>query len=434
MRFVESWVLDSGANRLGPGGLTTPKVVVVGSNHEYAPVAIRERLAFSGEALTEGLAALHAHLGEGMILSTCNRTEIYAVESGDQDARREIFGFLSVYDSVPTHLLERASYAHHGEEAVAHLFRVASGLDSLVLGEPQILSQIRDALAHARHAGAVGPVLQRLATDALKTGKRARTQTDISRNRMSIAHAAVDLARHELNGLGGKRVLLLGAGKMATLTGKLIRAHGVAELMVVNRSFDRAHELAATVGGLAVPITGLAQAIARADLVIGAVMVDEPMVALPDILTRTSPLLMIDISVPRSISADCGLLDGVRVRDVDALEPFAEETRRQYADEVSKVETLVNTAVDEFGQWTRSRSGARAITALRVRSDEVRDAEVERTLRKLSHLSERDQNLVRAMANAVTRKLTHDPILALREAETDQEAERILRTLGVPPA
>jgi len=152
------------------------------------------------------------------------------------------------------------------------------------------------------------------------------------------------------------------------------------------------------------------------------------------VLSRTSPLLMIDISVPRSISADCGLLDGVRVRDVDALEPFAEETRRQYADEVWKVETLVNTAVDEFGQWTRSRSGARAITALRVRSDEVRDAEVERTLRKLSHLSERDQNLVRAMANAVTRKLTHDPILALREAETDQEAERILRTLGVPPA
>lgn len=423
-----------GTSRLGPVGLTTPRVVVVGSNHEYAPVAMRERLAFSGETLTEGLAALHARLGEGMILSTCNRTEIYAVETGDRDALREIFGFLSGYHSVPTHLLERSSYAHRGNDAVAHLFRVASGLDSLVLGEPQILSQIRDALAHAREAGAVGPVLQRLATDALKTGKRARTQTDIARNRMSIAHSAVDLAGHELGGLVGKRVLLLGAGKMATLTGKLIRAHGVAELLVVNRSLDRAQELAATVGGMAVPISGLAQAIARADLVIGAVMVDEPIVSLPDILTRTSPLLMIDISVPRSISADCELHDGVRVLDVDALEPFAQETRCQYADEVSKVESLVNAAVDEFGQWTRSRSGAEAITALRLRADEIRDAEVERTLRKLSHLCERDQNLVRALANAVTRKLTHDPILALREAETDQEAERILRTLGVPPA
>lgn len=419
-------------NRLGPGGLTTPKVVVVGSNHEYAPVAIRERLAFSGDALTEGLAALHAHLGEGMILSTCNRTEIYAVETGERDARSDIFGFLSGYHSVPTHLLERSSYAHRGEDAVAHLFRVASGLDSLVLGEPQILSQIRDALAHARHAGAVGPVLQRLATDALKTGKRARAQTDISRNRMSIAHAAVDLAHHELGDLNGKRVLLLGAGKMATLTGKLIRTHDVADLVVVNRSMARAIELAATIGGRAEPITGLAQAISGADVVIGAVMVDEPMASLPDILTRRAPLLMIDISVPRSISTDCGLAAQVSVRDVDALEPFAAETRRQYADEVTKVENLVEAAVDEFGLWARSRSGAQAITALRSWSDDIRDAEVERTLRKLAHLGERDRNLVRAMANAVTRKLTHDPILALREAETDQEADSILRTLGVP--
>ncbi len=412
--------------------MTTPKVVVVGSNHEYAPVAIRERLAFSGEALTEGLAALHAHLGEGMILSTCNRTEIYAVEIGERDARQEIYGFLAGYHSVPTHLLERSSYAHTGEDAVAHLFRVASGLDSLVLGEPQILSQIREALAHARDVGAIGPVLQRLATDALKTGKRARTETDISRNRMSIAHAAVDLARHELDGLRGKRMLLLGAGKMATLTGKLIRSHGVSELLVVNRSLDRAQTLATTVGGLAVPISGLAQAIARADLVIGAVMVDEPMVSLPDILSRSTPLLLIDISVPRSISPECELLDGVRVRDVDALEPFAAETRRQYADEVSKVEALVSAAVDEFGGWARSRSGVHAITALQTGADQVRDAEVERTLRKLAHLSERDQNLVRALANSVTRKLTHNPILALREAETDREAERILDIMGLP--
>jgi glutamyl-tRNA reductase len=409
--------------------------VVVGSNHDYAPVAVRERLAFSGEVLTEGLLALHRQLGEGMILSTCNRTEIYAVETGEQDARRSIFEFLSTYHSVPTRLLERSSYAHRGEDAVAHLFRVASGLDSLVLGEPQILSQIRDALDHAREAGAVGPVLQRLATDALKTGKRARTQTDISRNRMSIAHAAVDFARMELSGLAGKSVVLLGAGKMATLTGKILRSHNVAELLVVNRSLPRGQELATTLDAQAVPITGLDRAIARADVVIGAVLVDTPMVSLPDVLSRSKPLLMIDISVPRSISADCELLPGVHVRDVDALEPFAEATRRQYADEVAKVETLVHAAVDEFGQWARSRAGARAITALRKRSDDIRDAEVERALRRLSHLSARDKNEVRALANAVSRKLTHDPILALRQAETDQDAERILDTLGVnvPP-
>jgi glutamyl-tRNA reductase len=416
---------------LGPGELTTPKVVVVGSNHEYAPVAIRERLAFSGEALMHGLQELRTRLGEGMILSTCNRTEIYAVDAGDGAAREEIFRFLSGYHSVPTPMLERASYSHAGEAAVAHLFRVASGLDSLVLGEPQILSQIRDALAHAREAGAVGPVLQRLATDALKTGKRARTETDIARNRVSIAHAAVDLAAHELNGLAGKTVLLLGAGKMATLTGKLLRSHDIGKLLVVNRSFDRALGLVETVGGSAVPIEDLKEAIASADLVVGAVMVDEPMISPAGISQRTTPLLMVDISVPRSIAADSELLPNVSVRDVDALEPFAEETRRQYASEVTKVESLVHAAVDEFGEWTRSRSGAEAISTLRRRADAIRDGEVERTLRKLSHLSERDQNLVRALANAVTRKLVHDPILALREAESDADAKEILRILGV---
>ena len=411
--------------------MTTPKVVVVGSNHEYAPVAIRERLAFSGEALTDGLKALHAQLGEGMILSTCNRTEIYTVETSDVDARDEIFQFLSGYHSVPTHILTNASYSHSGAEAVAHLFRVASGLDSLVLGEPQILSQIRETLALARDAGSVGPVLQRLASDALRLGKRARTETNIARNRVSIAHAAVDLAVRELDGLSGKSVLLLGAGKMATLTGKLLRSHRIGELLVVNRSLPRAQELAQAVGGFAVPVSGLMEAIARADLVFGAVMVDEPMVAADLVAHRARPLLMIDISVPRSISADCELVEGVRVRDVDALEPFAAETRRQYADEVTKVEDLVQSAVDEFGEWARSRAGAKAITRLHQHAEDVRDAEVQRTLRRLSHLSERDQDLVRALAHAVTRKFVHDPILALREAGTDEQSDRILRILGV---
>ncbi|CAN5748379.1 glutamyl-tRNA reductase [soil metagenome] len=413
--------------------MTTPRVVVVGSNHVYAPVAIRERLAFSGEALAEGLRALHGRLGEGMIVSTCNRTEIYAVESGELNARDEIFEFLASYHSVPTHVLTSASYSHSGQEAVNHLFRVASGLDSLVLGEPQILSQIRKSLDQARETGSVGPVLQRLATDALRTGKRARTETDISRNRVSIAHAAVDLAVHELGGLSGKTVLLLGAGKMASLTGKLLRSHRIGELLVVNRSLPRARELAQAVGGEAVAVSGLAQAIARADLVVGAVMVDEPMVGAKHIDNRSRPLLMVDISVPRSIASECEAIEWVRVRDIDALEPLAAATRRQYADEVVKVEILVKSAVDEFGRWARGRAATQAISQVRQHADDIRDAEVERALRRLSHLSTRDQNLVRALANGVTRKLVHDPILALREANTVDESEQILRILGVEP-
>jgi glutamyl-tRNA reductase len=394
-------------------------------------VAIRERLAFSGDALTSGLQALRHHVGEGLILSTCNRTEIYAVDTGEGDSRTEIYRFLAGYHSVPPRVLEAASYSHTGDDAVAHLFRVASGLDSMVLGEPQILSQIREALGTARTVGAAGPVLQRLATEALRTGKRARTETDIARNRVSISHAAVDLSVQELQGLSGKTALVVGAGKMATLTGKLLRANGIGKLLVTNRSLDRAQELATTVGGLAVPISGLRQAIGESDLVIGAVMVDDPVITPHVIAPRERPLWLVDISVPRAIASECGLQPGVHVRDVDALEPLAEETRRQYADEVSKVEVLVRSAVDGFGEWTRSRAGAEAITRLHRRNDRIRESEVERTLRKLSHLSERDQNLVRALGHAVTQKMQHSPILALRESQSTAEAEEILRILGV---
>jgi glutamyl-tRNA reductase len=412
-------------------GLTAPRVVVVGSNHEYAPVAMREQLAFSGDSLTEGLRQLRSHVSEGLILSTCNRTEIYAVEAEGQDARAEIFEFLSGYHSVPTHVLERASYSHSGDAAVSHIFRVASGLDSLVLGEPQILSQIRDALDHAREADAAGSVIQRLATDALRTGKRARTETDIARNRVSISHAAIDLALAEMESFEGRTALIVGAGKMATLTAKLFRANGIDEILVVNRSLDRAQELVAAVGGFVVPITGLRQAIAAADVVIGAVAVDTPMITPADIAPRVRPLWLLDISVPRSIDPACGHQPGVHVRDVDALEPFAEETRSQYASEVQKVETLVDEAVTGFGEWNRSRAAVRGIMRVRDHGDALGDQELERTLRKLHHLSERDKHQVRLLAHSLSRKLMHAPIMALRQANDDQEVARILATLGL---
>ncbi|HYI26125.1 MAG TPA: hypothetical protein VD767_12010, partial [Thermomicrobiales bacterium] len=185
---------------------------------------------------------------------------------------------------------------------------------------------------------------------------------------------------------------------------------------------------------VAYPISGIEQAIAGADLVVGAVMVDEPMVLPLHIRPRSKSLLVIDISVPRAIDQACGRLDGVHVRDVDALEVVAAEVRRQYADEVIKVESIVSTAVSDFETWTRSRAGARAIETYQERVSGIRDAEVERTLRKLSHLSERDQNLVRAMAKSIASKLTHDPIMALREATSDDEANAILAIQGVEHA
>lgn len=413
--------------------MSAPTIVVVGSNHEYAPVDVREQLAFSGESLTRGLRRLRESVSvdEGLILSTCNRTEIYAVGGDPAKIRRNVFGFLSGYHHVPARVLEQASYVRSGDHAIEHLFRVASGLDSMVLGEPQILSQIRDSLAMARDAEAVGPILQRLATDALKTGKRARTETDISRNRVSIAHAALDLTQAELGPLAGKSALVLGAGKMATLAGKLLRANGIGSLTYVNRSFPRAETLARETGGSALSIAEIDAAIAASDVVLGAVLVEEPLVTADHIRPRFAPLLIVDLGVPRTVDPECGLLPGVTVRDVDALEPVARETRRRFQGEIDKVEVLVGGAVADFGVWVRSRSGAQAITDVRAHAEAIQRSELERALRRLSHLSERDQNVVRSLAAGVVNKMVHGPMLALRTAESNDEIDRILGILGV---
>ena len=418
--------------------LPASTLVVVGSNHEYASVSVRERLSFAGGALQDGLRALNERVGEGFILSTCNRTEIYVVSESEMRAREGIFGFLSGYHNVPMPVLERASYVLSGQHAIDHMFRVASGLDSMVLGEPQILSQIRDALDAAREAGSVGPLLQRLATDALRVGKRARTETDISRNRMSIAHAAVDMAGKEVDGLAGRSVVVLGAGNMATLTAKLLRSRKVGKLTIVNRSIARAFELAEATDGEVMPLTGIRHALSSADVVFGAATAESHLVTPNMVANRDRPLLLVDLSVPRIIDSGCEREVHVTVRDVDALEPLIEETRRRYAAEVEKVELLVASAVASFSVWSRSRSASEAIAMIRDQAILMQDAEIERTLRRLSHLNDRDRNLVRALAVGITNKLLHQPVQTLRLAESEDDVEQALRLFGIstpaPPA
>ena len=409
----------------------TPTIVVVGSNHEYAPVEIRERLAFSGDDLSRGLDSLRNEVPEGMILSTCNRTEIYAVGNEDDDVEGEIFAWLHQYHSVPEDVLRRASYVHRGHEAVDHIFRVASGLNSMVLGEPQILSQIKDALESAREREAVGPTLQRLALDALTIGKKARTNTDIARNNVSIAHAAIDLAEMELGSFRHTNVTILGAGKMATLAAKLLRARGCERIFVVNRTLDRAQELAADVDGDALPMEELADAVMASTLVIGAAIADDPILLPEHVRERDHRLWCIDVSVPRVISQDIAQIPFVAVRDVDALEPIQASYKAQYASEVRKVEELVGDAAVSFEKWIESRQGVEAIAHLRQRGDEIREMELAKALRKLEHLSDRDQNVVRAMAVGLVNKMLHQPIQELRNITDPVEREAVLRALGL---
>lgn len=411
--------------------LSTPTIVVVGSNHEYAPVDVREQLAFSGDRLLHGLDALQRRVPEGLILSTCNRTEIYAVGESLLGVEAEIFDFLSGYHSVTEPMLRRASYVLSGEEAIDHFFRVASGLNSMILGEPQILSQISNALDMARDTQSIGPMLQRLTLDALRIGKRARTETDIARNRVSIAHAAVDYADQQLNGLNGRSITILGAGKMATLAAKLFRARGAGDITIVNRSCDRARALAVAVDGVAVPLTALEGAIASTDLVIGAAASDEPIVTGDHIAPRKTPLLMVDLSVPRVFAQSVSKDPLVTVSDVDALDSIAEANRQQYSSEVLKVERLVMEATRDYEKWVQSRKGVQAIAAVRVRALELQELELEKALRRLQHLSERDRNVVRALASGLTNKFLHQPVQELRRANSAGDRKAILRAFGV---
>lgn len=411
--------------------LAPASIVLIGSNHACASVDLRERLAFSGETLAEGLRALRGRVDEALIVSTCNRTELYALSDDPVRARDEIYAFLGHYHRLPLDLLAQASYAKQDDAAVAHLFRVASGLDSMVLGEPQILTQIRDALDQARTAEAVGPMLSRLATEALRIGKRARTETSIARNRLSIAHAAVELAERELDGLSAKSAVVIGAGKMATLAAKLLRSAGVKDLTVVNRTLPRAVELANSVGGRAAPVEELETAMTTADLVVAAALAERPMIEAEMIRPRTMPLLLVDLGVPRIVATDVARIPNVMVRDIDALEGVAEAARRQYADEVSKVEELIDSAVDAYVRWQASRDAVETIAAIRQRAEALRDAEFERASRRLGHLSERDLNVVRALAVGLTNKLLHEPVTALRERSAVPELQVAGRLFGV---
>lgn len=411
---------------------------MVGTSHERAPVEVRERLALSTSGQPEALEILRRYASETLILSTCNRTEIYLWTDPSVDGAAWVRRFYIDHKGVPEAVFDGATRLTRGEPAVHHLFRVASGLESLVLGEPQILGQLRAALDQAHTVGTAGPHLSRLATDALCVGKRARSETGIARNRTSVAHAGVDLASRHLGGLAGRRAVVIGAGEMARLTAKLLRGRGIAEVVIANRSLDNAEEIAQAVKGRAIPLTALGGELFTADATFGAATTKSYLfdhtTLNGQLAARQAPLLAIDLGVPRNIDP---ALDGhamIQLFDVDDLESVAHEVRSDYAVEIARVEEIVTEGAKAYLAWQAARSVAPAVAALRKKGETVRDQEVAKALAKLSHLSERDQNVLRTMAASLTGKLLHAPVAHLgsagRELQT-RDADAALRLFGL---
>lgn len=406
------------------------QLFLLGLNHKTAPVEVREQLALPPAHLPLVLKALREQAGarEAAVLSTCNRAEVYTVIEASAAPRLE--EFLCNWGHVSSAQLGRHLYRKGGGESVRHLFRVASGIDSLVLGESQILGQVKTAFEAARENGALGSTLDELFRRAITCGKRARAETDISRGALSIGSAAVELARQIFGSLQDRTILILGAGKMSELTAQYLVASGARRIFVANRTFERAEELArqfgenAQDGVLAKAATwdDFPTLLAQADIVIastrapGYILTAEQVAKAMKGRRGPRPLLLIDIAVPRDIDPQAHQLDDVFLYDIDDLQGVVANNRAQRSGEMARVESIIEDEVSSWERWYRARDAKPVMAALARHAEEVRNRETEAVLAQLSHLSERDQEIVKALGRAISGKLIHAPLRHLREA------------------
>ena len=396
--------------------------VLVGLDHRTAPLALRERLHADDARLLPLLATLasgpRAPLREIVVLSTCNRYEVFAASDNPTLAHEAIVDCLLSARNVATQPLLDALYRREGMEATRHLFRVAAGLESLVLGETQIMRQIADALAQAQQAETAGPLLSRLFTAALHTGKRARTETAISQHTLSVSHAAALLVERELARVAQPEIVVVGAGEMAMLAVDALAQRGQASISVINRSAARAGEIAGRlgVGVRARPWSDLARAVAGSDAVITATSARQPIVSVDDI-TRDDParpLLLVDIGVPRNIAPSVNPAPAIRLYDIDDLQAVVAQHWRLREAEVAQVEDIVGAEAMNYVHWLNSRYVVPVLTELRSRADAIAAAELEHALRRLPDLDAHERDVVAQMAQRIVHKLMHTPTVTLK--------------------
>jgi glutamyl-tRNA reductase len=412
------------------------RIIAVGLNFRTAPVELREKLAFPSQLLVAALKRLTEEdgLAEAALLSTCNRTEIYALVESQEAAAEELFSVLADYSQgLSSAKLRSQLYVHVNREAVEHLFAVACGIDSQVLGEPQVLGQVQEAFEQAMHFGAVKSVLAKLFQGALSAGKRARTQTQIGRNAASISSVAVELAQQILGHVSAKKVLLIGAGKMGELAVKNLLKHGVQEVLIANRTYERARERARQFAGQAIRLEELPQALVQADVVISST-------AAPSFILRATqvkqtmqhraerPLLLIDIAVPRDIDPVVKQIPNVYLYDIDDLQGVAEVGLGKRRREVAKVKAIIREEADEFMAWLEARDAVHAIVALRERVEKIRQQELHRALRRLQG-GRPAQHLLEEFSVRLVNKFLHEPTERLKKC-TDKDGRRYRETLG----
>lgn len=414
-------------------------VVLIGLNHKTAPVEMREKFSFSPEQVTETLNRLQAEatLSECALLSTCNRTEFYAVpRQNSESGFTTLNKFLNKNQGLSQCELDQLTYRHRGALAVNHLFSVSSGLDSLVVGENQILGQVRQAYVQAQEASSTGPVLEKLFPWAIRVGKRVRSETGIARGASSVSAAAVELAKKIFGELAGRNVLLLGAGKMGRKSLDLLTKSGVSEVNIVNRTFAKAEELAEQCGGVAVPFEMLDDALAKVDILISSTgaphyILTKERVSKVIRQRRGKPLFLIDIAVPRDIDPACGDVENAYLYNIDDLQSVVDKNLARRHAETQSVLSIVESATSEFCKYLDSRKASTAIVTLRSQFEAMRLKELEH-FRSKKHVSEHELALLEHFGTRLINKLLHSPTSKLRQlSEGGASSQELLNSLEI---
>jgi glutamyl-tRNA reductase len=404
----------------------------VGLNHQTAPLAVRERVVFHVERLREALAELKRRVvPEAAILSTCNRTEIYV--SGSEDARAGLGEWLAQYHRLDPSELGQFLYALPREQAVRHAFRVASGLDSMVIGEPQILGQMKDAARAAESAGTLGTVLHKLFQRSFAVAKEVRSTTRIGAQSVSMAAASVKLAARIFPSLKDQSVLFIGAGEMIELCATHFAAQGPARITVANRTLERAQRLAHRFNGRAIELRALAEHLHEYDIVVSSTASSLPILGKGLVeralrARRRRPIFMVDLAVPRDIEPEAGELDDVFLYTVDDLAGIVAANLDERRSALEQAEVIIDAQVGQFMHWMQARENVPLIRALREHAEEARRHEVERALRLLQK-GEPPAAVLEALSQGITNKLLHGPTQALNEAPAD-EGRALAETLA----
>ncbi len=405
-------------------------LIIVGLSHKTAPVDIRERLSFPAQTIGEPLNRLCTsyEINEGVIISTCNRVEMFAVTRDIEKGLWQVKKFLSDYHNIPLEVLDEHLYTYTSEDAVKHLFRVCSGLDSMVIGEPQILGQVKDAYGYALQHKTAGVIMNKLFHKAFSVAKRIRTETKIGSSAVSISYAAVELAKKIFGTLEGKIVMLIGAGEMAELAAKHLLSNGVQEILVANRTYERAIEMAKSFNGTPIMFREFSHHLKKVDIVIASTAAPQFIIhpeQIQEVIKerKNRSMFFIDISVPRNIDPLINNIDNIYLYNVDDLQGVVEANLKERVKEAKEAEAIIVEEIEKFYKWVKSLDVVPTIVALKKKIEDIRKGEIEKALSGMNGFQEKDIQTIDAMTKAIVNKIVHDPVTHLKKEANKVEGD-----------